>query len=254
MSTSDPVRARRRWRLATPVVLLLSGALVVVSAVNSDGTDLRPGRYTDLASLVQRESDDYTSLQRQAADLREEVDRLSDSVDDRAVRRLRQLATQVSDDAGLTAVSGPGLTITMGDAPEDRIEDAIADPDADLDLFVVHQQDLQAVVNALWSGGAAAITLQGQRIISSTGIKCRGSAVQLQGRPYPQPYTIQAVGDPSTLLAALDADADVGGFRADAADPAIELTWSVSPTDTVDAPAFEGTISRTSAQPVGPAE
>ena len=35
------------------MVILLCGSLFVISAQNSDGTDLRPGRYTDLASLVQ---------------------------------------------------------------------------------------------------------------------------------------------------------------------------------------------------------
>ena len=40
------------WRIGTPVAVLLSGALFVVSAQSSQGTDLRPGRYDDLASLV----------------------------------------------------------------------------------------------------------------------------------------------------------------------------------------------------------
>src|SRR3546814_18925037 len=49
-------RKRSLWRVGTPVVVLLCGALFVVSATNSDGTDLRPGRYTDLASLVKDEA------------------------------------------------------------------------------------------------------------------------------------------------------------------------------------------------------
>ena len=70
----------------------------------------------------------------------------------------------------------------------------------------MHQQDIQAVVNAMWAGGATAVTIEGQRVITTTGIKCEGNAVQLQGVPYPQPYEIQAVGDPDAIEAALDAD------------------------------------------------
>ena len=52
----------------------------------------------------------------------------------------------------------------------------------------MHQQDIQAVVNALWAGGAEAMTIQGQRVISTTGIKCVGNTVVLHGVPYSPPY------------------------------------------------------------------
>ena len=58
---------------------------------------------------------------------------------------------------------------------------------------VVHQQDIQAVVNAMWRAGAEAVTIQGQRVISTTGIKCDGNLVSLHGVPYYPPYEI--VGD-----------------------------------------------------------
>ena len=51
------------------------------------------------------------------------------------------------------------------------------------------------MVNALWSGGAEAMTIQGQRVISTTGIKCVGNTVLLHGVPYSPPYVITAVGD-----------------------------------------------------------
>src|SRR5438128_2612379 len=61
------------WRDGTPAVVLLCGGLFVVSAANSDGTDLRPGRYTDLASLVQDEADQYAALRDQVADLNSQI-------------------------------------------------------------------------------------------------------------------------------------------------------------------------------------
>ena len=71
------------------------------------------------------------------------------------------------------------------------------------DLLVVHQQDIQAVVNALWSGGAEAMTIQGQRVISTTAVKCVGNTVVLHGIPYAPPYVISAIGDQARLRAAL---------------------------------------------------
>ena len=80
----------------------------------------------------------------------------------------------------------------MDDAP-----DSVRAEGVDADLLVVHQQDIQAVVNALWSGGAEAMTIQGQRVIATTGIKCVGNTVVLHGVPYAPPYVISAIGEPA---------------------------------------------------------
>ena len=117
-------------------------------------------------------------------------------------------------------------------------------------LLVVHQQDIQAVVNAMWAGGATAVTIEGQRVITTTGIKCEGNAVQLQGVPYPQPYEIQAVGDPDAIEAALDADSRVGAYRSDAADPALQVGWDLDVEDQVEAPAYTGLLDLSYAEPL----
>src|ERR671923_1950991 len=96
-------------------------------------------------------------------------------------------------------VSGPGLVVTLDDAPEEALEDPSVNPN----LLVVHQQDIQAFVNALWAAGADAVSLQGQRLISTTGIKCVGNTVVLEGVPYSPPYRIEAVGNVEALQASL---------------------------------------------------
>ena len=130
------------------------------------------------------------------------------------------------------------MTVILSDAPGDDINAATVD----LDRFVVHQQDIQSVVNALWTGGAQAVTVQGQRIISTTGIKCEGNSVTLQGVPYPQPYVISGIGDQETLLAALEMDPSVQGYRADAADPEIGIGWDLSTQSVITAPAYDGLL------------
>jgi uncharacterized protein YlxW (UPF0749 family) len=234
-----PRPRRSWWRVGTPLVVLVSGALFAVSAANSEGTDLRPGRYTSLASLVQSATDDYAALQGRVAEVKEQVDSLTEQVDDADVRRLRARIDDLRDPAGLEPRSGPGVTVVLSDAPVELLEQAAHD-DLDVDPFVVHQQDIQAVVNAMWAGGATAVTIQGQRVISTTGIKCEGNAVQLQGVPYPQPYVIQAVGDPAAIDAALDAAPAVAAYREDAEDPELQVGWDLEVEDHVEAPAYTG--------------
>jgi uncharacterized protein YlxW (UPF0749 family) len=186
---------------------LLCGALFVVSAANSEGTDLRPGRYTDLASLVKDQADQYAELDQERGRLDAQVKALSVATKGREVNRYHRRVEKLEDPAGLVPRSGPGLSITLSDAPEDLINSTTGD----VNKLLVHQQDIQAVVNALWKGGATAVTIAGQRVVSTTGIKCEGNAVQLQGVPYPQPYVISAVGEPGALLTAIEEDDYVVG-------------------------------------------
>jgi uncharacterized protein YlxW (UPF0749 family) len=231
-------------------MVLLSGSLFAISAANSEGTDLRPGRYTDLASLVSSESDEYDALQERVAELNAEVARLTANVNDRDVKRLQRKVERLKDPAGLVARTGPGVTVTLSDAPEDVIA-AAEDAGRDVNDNLVHQQDIQAVANALWRGGAVAVTIQGQRVVSTTGIKCEGNAVQLQGRPYSQPYVISAVGDPSRLTAAIDTDAYLTDYRAYSADPAIAVGWDMQSEALITAPAFDGLLDLSYATPLG---
>jgi uncharacterized protein YlxW (UPF0749 family) len=239
------------WRIGTPLVGLLSGALFVVSAADSRGTDLRPGRYTDLAELVEAEAADYEEVREDLQELEDEVDALTDDVRTLRVTRTRGRIAELRDPAGLEPRSGPGVSITLSDSPDDILDEAVAH-DVRVSQLVVHQQDVQAVVNALWAGGASAVTIAGQRVISTTGIKCEGPVVQLQGVPYPQPYVIQAVGDPDQLMTALDSDPLVTGYRADAANPFIQIGWAMHTEAFIEAPAYDGLLDLRYADPINP--
>ena len=254
---TDAQRRSLAWRIGTPVVALLSGGLLAVSAANSHGTDLRPGRYNNLSELVAGEARDYRSVEDRFNKLSDEVDRLTAAINDKGVDRARSQVAELRDPAGLTPRTGPGLRITLSDAPAELVDAAVtrnkqvaAEQRINLNRYVVHQQDIQAVVNALWAGGASAVTIAGQRVISTTGIKCEGNAVQLQGVPYPQPYVIEAVGDPTGLYGSIAADPIVAGFRTDAANPLIGIGYSLDFKARVDAPAYDGVLDLQYARPL----
>ena len=244
-----PERSRRpwgRWRIGTPAVVLLCGALFVVSATNSEGTDLRPGRYTDLAALTDSEADKYDALEQRVSELNADVEQLAESVDDRQVDRFSRRVERLEDPAGMTPKSGPGVAVTLSDAPEEIINSTTQD----LNLLVVHQQDIQAVVNAMWKGGATAVTVQGQRVITTTGIKCEGNSVQLHGVPYPQPYVIEAVGDQTELVRAIADDDYLQIYREQAAIPDISVGWDLQLQALVTAPAYDGLTDLSYAKPL----
>ncbi len=244
-------RAAQRWRgrrrtplgqTLTAAVCVLAGLMVVLSALNARGTDLRPGRNTDLVSLVQAQSRRNADLTRTVTDLREQVDALGQAgtggtgLDD-------QLAASAAT-AGYSAVTGPAVTVTLDDAPASFAGDGI-----DPDLLLVHQQDIQAVVNALWIGGAEAMTIQGQRVVSTTGVKCVGNTVVLHGIPYAPPYVISAIGDPARLQAALTGSGPIQIYKQYV--EAYRLVYSEQTDARVEFPAHEGALDLSYARPVG---
>lgn len=236
----------KRWRWGTPLILILCGALFPIARANSEGDDLRPGRYTDLAALTSAEKRSVDQLTEQAASLNEEITNLTEGLKDVRVRRAQRQADRFRDAAGLVERSGPGITVTLADAPEDVRDSSTEDPN----LLVVHQQDIQAVVNAMWKGGATAVTIEGQRIVSTTGIRCEGNAVLLQGVPYSQPYDISAVGDPASMVAAIEADQSLSLYRYQSTEPDIAIGWSLTTEEEIVAPAFEGLLDMSFAKPM----
>jgi len=140
--------------------------------------------------------------------------------------------------AGFEKVHGPAITVVLSDAPKEEIDRAVEKGEVTADQLVVHQQDIQAVVNALWSGGAEAMTLQKQRVISTTGIKCVGNTVVLHGVPYAPPYEITAIGDVESLQVSLDSSDYISGYKTYVT--AHHLGYEVSTDDDVTMPAYDG--------------
>jgi uncharacterized protein YlxW (UPF0749 family) len=244
-SHSSPAR-RRAWRFATPAVVLLIGVLFAVSAEQSDGLDLRGGRLTDLASVVRAERDKAGDLTEQVATLNAEVEALSTQLGDRSVGRVQDEIATLVDPAGLTEKTGTAVQVTLDDASEEARLAYEGNPN---DL-VVHQQDIQAVANAMWNAGAVAVTIQGQRLISTTGIKCEGNQVTLHGLPYSPPYVIVGIGDPARLEAELTTDPILATYRDYTQIAGGGVSWDMVGLDSATAPAYAGLLDLTYATPM----
>jgi uncharacterized protein YlxW (UPF0749 family) len=124
--------------------------------------------------------------------------------------------------------------VVLDDAPRDQE----LPENVDTNRLVVHQQDIQAVVNALWAGGAEAMTLQGQRVISTTGIKCVGNTVILHGVPYSPPYRISAIGDSADMVGALGDSAYIQAYLDGVRK--YGLGWQLESEASIEAPAYDG--------------
>mgnify|MGYP005990333537 FL=1 len=250
-ATTDPsiqdVRSDSRHprlaRSASVIVMALAGLMMTTAATNSRGHDLRPERDTDMATLVRSQASHNAALQKEAAGLRAQVEDLSKADQTPgATSSVISSASVLAPSVGLGAVSGKALRVTLDDAPLSENPDGV-----DANMLVVHQQDIQMVVNTLWSGGAEAMTIQGQRVISTTAVKCVGNTVVLHGVAYAPPYVIEAIGDLNAMQKALDTSEAVRIYKEYVS--AYQLGWSVERAGQVTMPAYTGAVAVSHATP-----
>ncbi|MBE3574093.1 MAG: DUF881 domain-containing protein [Firmicutes bacterium] len=105
--------------------------------------------------------------------------------------------------AGVTPVAGPGVTITLDDSTLPA--SGVANPE----LFLIHDEDLLMVLNTLFDAGAEAVSINGQRVISTTEVRCAGPTTSVNKVRVGVPYVIKAIGNPAALEAALKAQGGI---------------------------------------------
>ncbi len=240
----DALLRVRPANLGVFAVLVVAGLLFVISATTARGTQLRTER-GDTVAFVRSEQARYAAKLEQIAELRREIDERTraEAGGSGAIRDLKARADALAPSAGLAPVRGQALTVALDDAPRRATLPGSARPD---DL-VVHQQDVQAVVNAMWHGGAEAMMLMDQRVISTSAVRCVGNTLLLQGRVYSPPYRITAIGDVAGMRRALDNAAAVQIYREFVR--VFQLGYEVRDLGEVTMPAFTGSVDLRYATP-----
>ena len=100
---------------------------------------------------------------------------------------------------GLTDVSGEGVIVTLKDNPSVSTDSTILDPS----MVIVHIGDILGVVNELKNAGAEAISINDQRIVSTTSITCEGNVINVNGEKTSSPFVIKAIGSSIYMNSAL---------------------------------------------------
>ncbi len=99
--------------------------------------------------------------------------------------------------AGYVPVQGPGLIVTIDDSKRPM------KPGENPNLYLIHDDDILKVINELWAAGAEAISINEQRLVIGSEIRCAGPTLSVNNARYSPPYEIRAIGDPKTLEASL---------------------------------------------------
>jgi len=232
-----------------PVTVAAAAVLLITSAHTAHGTDLRSSATLQVNQRIVIEERQVAALTRQVDALRASISAQTAAAasGDSRVTAAQAAADRLAAAAGLTPATGPALSVALSDAPrsdQQRDLDAGASPD---DL-VIHQQDVQGVVNAMWAGGAEAMSIMGQRVVSTTAVRCVGNTLLLHGRVFGPPFVITAIGNVSSMKRALDVDPDVQIFQQYVA--AYGLGYRVRTQSRVTLAAYDGPLELSHAKAV----
>ena len=222
---------RRSRSLLVIACVAIGFVLVTAALVRPADPEARLSQRYRLADLIEQEERTANRLRSEVAALRDRVELL------RATRAgFLSGAGARGDDleeatlvAGLRAVRGPGLRVVLDDSDKDE------SPSGNVNDLVVHSQDVQAVVNALWRAGAEAVAINGQRLVGTSAVLCVGNTLLLNGTVHSPPYAVVALGasrdrfEADRLVRRLKDDAETFGLR-----------FSVSRESSLEAPAYEG--------------
>ncbi|MEV4196827.1 DUF881 domain-containing protein [Micromonospora globbae] len=246
-----PRRRRQRrpgWSIGVPVIAAAAGLLFTTTATTAGGTALREDRRPQLTQLIEERRQQVTASEQRAAELRQDVEEHTAALaeQDGPIKAQQERAVASREAAGFTALTGPGITVELNDAPprkDERLPEGVTNDD-----LVVHQGDVQAVVNALWAGGAEAMSIMDVRVLATSAVRCVGNTLLLHGRVYSPPFKIVAIGDPAAMQRALAESEGVRWFKAAVDDYQLGYRESVS---TVTVPAFEDSTALRSAKVLG---
>jgi uncharacterized protein YlxW (UPF0749 family) len=210
-------RPARRWRGTALVALTMVIAGLLLAVTYDQASAAAQGREEVRKALVediQRESDVTDELAVSLEDLRAEVTRTRDDLLEASGvgQQALDALDRAEEAAGAVPVTGPGLLVTLANADPKADEDPVGAGAVEDTRGRVEDGDLQLVVNALWAAGAEAVSINGQRLGSTTAIRFAGEAVLVDFRPVTNPYEIRAIGDPDTLSTKFLASAEVASL------------------------------------------
>jgi uncharacterized protein YlxW (UPF0749 family) len=241
-----PSSERWSWWTSLFVLCAILGALMGLSFKTQNRVlqqNLPSNNYNGLAERYIILKQAVADCERTIATLRKQNQAIlsGSATDTGQVKLLADNLKQADAFAGLTAVQGPGLVVTLTDGKHPP-----GAPVAAILPTMIHDTDINQTVNELKAAGAEAICVNDQRLVSTTPIRCAGPTVFVNNVPEPAPFVIRAIGKADTLQKALNLPGGISeSLRA------MDPTMLTMRTEThIVVPAYSGPTQPVYAKPV----
>ena len=232
---------------------VLIGALLTTSAMALRVPATGANSFkSDLVRRIEASRAQADARTRLVADLRREINAAqATALSQQSQTQLAAELSRLELAAGTVPVTGPGLVLTVDDAPSkaDRNNPVGARTPKEFDNGKVYASDLQAIVNGLWAAGAEAISINGHRLTSRSAIRSAGDPILVDFLALTRPYVITAIGEPGTVEVEFAENAGGSHLHSLAN---YKIRGDIQDRDSLHVPA-EPTLSVQKAQPVASA-
>lgn len=241
-------RGRCKGKLSLALVCALVGYLLASQLqsvlVNERAAAANSNRVETLQELYNQAVDKNAGLEEQMRHMAQELElyRKQDSEGAAAGEALKAELEQLEMTAGLVDVTGPGITVVLTDSTAANTTGDEAD-------YIIHDSDILSVVNELRSAGAEAISLNGERLLATSEIRCTGPVLTVNGRRYAAPFVVMAIGDSTTLYQALTMRNGVVDILSQ-----WKISVTVTPSPQLTIPKYQGAMEYQYAVPVDAAQ
>lgn len=229
----------KRGEISVAIVLLFLGMMLALQFRSTRQLENVPmARAQELTSRLKEAKQERDDLLVEVTDLRNKISKVSEDKGT-ATQAIRDELNKARMLAGLAPVTGAGVQVTLNDSPKEL------KPGEDPNLYILHEEDLLKVVNELRAGGAEAISVNEQRLLATSEIRCAGNTILVNTKKVVPPLVILATGDPDTLKSGLEIK---GGIFEQL--KFWGLVAEVVQKDSITIPAYSGPVTFNYSKPV----
>jgi uncharacterized protein YlxW (UPF0749 family) len=233
----------RRLRGLTIVFVTLVLAAAVTAQLKASvvpGSN-RVARDQQLVNSARTLEADNVNLRGQLKSIQDQIKRDNDRLGQTSVAaaQAQMAARDQKERAGMTRVSGPGISVELGNGNDPHL------PSDNRRDWLVKYLDIQDVVNQLWSANAEAVSVNGQRVVTTSSFYVAGSDLLLNGVHLTAPYRIEAIGDGGHLNEVLSNANNLAELKSRSDLYQLKLKWQTERNLTL--PAFDGAFTSRSA-------
>ena len=180
-------------------IVLTCGIVVQVRTIKGTGSTISTNsQENELRDAVLKAKEKYDNLYADVENTENklEEERTNATQNNTELTDLKNEIKNYNKVLGMSEVTGNGIVITINDNQDIALSNWLADPN----LLIVHDADLISVVNELKNAGAEAISINEQRLVTTSSIECDGNIIKVNGEKIGAPFTIKAIGIPEVLI------------------------------------------------------
>ena len=180
-------------------LLAFAISIQIKTVTNSNSTISQDYDENSLRSEVLKYKERYDRRYEELENAEKELEkeRQKTTTEDNELKDVEQQITKGNKIIGFSEVTGPGVILTLSDSKITPNSAMVSD----LNDLLVHDMDVLSVINELKNAGAEAISINNQRLISTSSISCGGNIITINGEKVGAPFVIKAIGLPEQLAA-----------------------------------------------------